>query len=595
MPQSALFIESEEVLKQLIENKTFSADSKIYCSSPNMLLKGVGNFIEKDWKPEELHSLINSTQEFNEIVYKKFCDSEFKDYALISALVASKMNYYITKARGLEGLTDLHNPKQVTFDYKSDYTNKMINPPISDFLEIDSSNHMKLEIPKSDRKKPVTDHGLLYNFKRLYLGGWETLVCRIAYKFWKVFSWLPSNKEIIVYRENELFFEFAARYIIRGAKLSELKSPRMNQEIKKSLRSEFESIIDKELEDRFSKWLKTTLINKVKDQFYKDLDEQITLYESSKDHWKQELEKFKGKDAILFVNAPAPPHTQSLMRVASEMGIKTLSAQHGITPEINGLHHELYPNYENNYSDFCFTYNQKATEVMSSTPYAKGKCLTVGISARHMKMKTKTPQPLFDLPILYVSTNCYRGRLNWVNATITDFERGRREVELLNNCLSKLPFKILYKTYPMEFPRYPGPDYVNNLAKSFSNIEVFEDKIDNRYLIAQHNFIISYGATSTIGWLLLSCKPLIFIHYKDNMPLRDDAYEAFKNGTFLFEYGDNLAQELIDFFNQGEDEIYRQWHEKSAAHEYLIKNFITISDEGAGKNAYKALRNEVGF
>ena len=63
-----------------------------------------------------------------------------------------------------------------------------------------------------------------------------------------------------------------------------------------------------------------------------------------------------------------------------------------------------------------------------------------------------------------------------------------------------------------------------------------------RYLLKYYKIIITSRATSTVGWCLLSKKPLIYIETIDNR-LNKEAYDAFKKIYFSLILKINIGKE----------------------------------------------------
>jgi hypothetical protein len=170
---------------------------------------------------------------------------------------------------------------------------------------------------------------------------------------------------------------------------------------------------------------------------------------------------------------------------------------------------------------------------------------------------------------------------------MTDYGMAQWEYNLINNVFNKLPHKVRYKTYPEETRRYADPDIVSNdIASNCSNIELFDEKVDMRYLVNQHQVLVTSYATSTVSWAIMSGRPVVFINAKNNGALSQEAYESFKEGIFVFDdVEDNFHENLKNFLSKPIEEIMKLWGQKKTARDHMIHNFFTPYSSDSGKRA----------
>ena len=84
--------------------------------------------------------------------------------------------------------------------------------------------------------------------------------------------------------------------------------------------------------------------------------------------------------------------------------------------------------------------------------------------------------------------------------------------------------------------------------------------------------IITSRATSTIGWCLLSNKPLIFINVPYWFELKEEMKELFQKSMFYFNYSDkNCLSSLKDLLSLSLNEIEKLWNEKEKDRKKLSK------------------------
>ena len=147
--------------------------------------------------------------------------------------------------------------------------------------------------------------------------------------------------------------------------------------------------------------------------------------------------------------------------------------------------------------------------------------------------------------------------------------------------LQKLPHRVTFKTYPDSQYWDESPAIVR--AHELSNIDVFYHRKNLRYLLPDVRVILTSRATSTIGVCLMSGKPVIYIDYPDQMPLKPEARDSFAAGMFLFDGGaDDFTQQLREFLSRSLDDIEREWCQKSSERQALLRHYFTKPDRRSG-------------
>jgi hypothetical protein len=175
----------------------------------------------------------------------------------------------------------------------------------------------------------------------------------------------------------------------------------------------------------------------------------------------------------------------------------------------------------------------------------------------------------------------------------TDYKRARTEQKLIKNVLSKLPHRVRYKTYPVDNRRNADIDPILSDINKAENIELFSKKLDMRYLISEHSIFLTTCATSTLGWPVMSGKPVVFINQKYNNPLTDEAYKSISRGIFVFNDDDeHFYKKLRDFLSQPIEEIERLWKEKKVDRKEMLKEYFSTYNGGAGERAAKTILKE---
>ena len=112
---------------------------------------------------------------------------------------------------------------------------------------------------------------------------------------------------------------------------------------------------------------------------------------------------------------------------------------------------------------------------------------------------------------------------------------------------------------------------------------MFDLRQNLRYLLPDVRVIVTSRATSTIGICMMSGKPVIYIDYPDQQPLKPDAREAFAAGLFLFDGGAaDFTQRLREFLSRSLHDIEQEWRQKSSGRQAMLQRYFTKSDRGSG-------------
>ena len=119
--------------------------------------------------------------------------------------------------------------------------------------------------------------------------------------------------------------------------------------------------------------------------------------------------------------------------------------------------------------------------------------------------------------------NMYRGNISNFNGNLTDVEKAKQEIKILNNLLRNIRHDIHYKPYVIENPRYLDEDPILFEAKKLKVIKKIINNVDARYLVADYGAIILKGASSTLTWAIMSNRPVVFIDDQNETPLNSEA------------------------------------------------------------------------
>jgi hypothetical protein len=581
-----VFCDSKQALKWAIENN-LPVTAKIYTSSPALLCNRENNIehIERRWSVKEMRSFQSSILGLSEHIFNALMKAGVsRGEALVVSTAAVAFQQVVFKAACLTD-DDVSQPR--LFLKVEEYDGRgpnLMNSPWDKLLKDSPLFETAIFIePKVQWEKLNTEGVSLY--ERMRLGGFEVLFYRILCKVTKKLpDWL-FRKHVLVARENDLIIETAAWLGIKGARLEKLQTGEVDS-VEHPDPLKIYSIVKQIINEHLNRWLSTSIVSPCETMFFDKLKEELNAYTLWYERWESVIKNAQ-KKSILLINSPVNPSGLALTSICRKYGIPVISAEHGITKEICKTHSELSSWFEINTSDKFLTFNEKSAEVAENTSFVMGRSYVVGLSSRYLRMKRRLVQSKGEHPpIIYISTNLYKGNFGVFRTWCTDYHMACNEQRIVNNVLGKLPHKVLYKTYPEETRRYVDRDPVIKTVLEKQNILLFDKKIDLRYLLKRHRILITSKATSTIGWSAMTHKPLVFINREADSPLKPDAYECFSKGLFLFDADEERFYEnLTEFLSKPIEEIEALWAEKKVERKEMINAFFTPYSFGAGKRA----------
>jgi len=508
-----------------------------------------------------------SVYQFQKIIYKAACleDEDFTD---------SRLFIYVEGKTGTAG--------------------NIMNSPWEQLLSSNLSFNMVKYFLKNDKWNVLTTDGISF-FKRFKVAGYETLIYRIALKMMKKLPDWMFVSEIIVPNENELNIEIVSSLILRGMKVKNIQlgdsTNAKNIASDMDITSLYKSILPI-MRKRIKEWVVPNAVDATMSLFKSHLEKQLKQFKVLVSEYERVIVKNSTRKQFVLANAPGNIKGYALAYVCRKNDILLMSSQHGVTIEISKAHDIMQIAFDNSVSDIMFSYNSRIIDIEKSTYFDKSKHYCVGMPLRHIRMKYSKKNHKSSTPIVYISTNLYH--MGLALSSKTDYIKALDEQSIVLLVLSKLPHKVCYKTYPEDNRRYADPDPVLSSVKNADNIELFSDKIDMRYLISKYSVLVTTCATSTLGWPIMSGKPVVFINQKYNNPLTEDAHASISKGAFVFDDCDkNFHKKLKDFLSQPIEYIEKLWQEKESDRKEMIVNYFSeYTDGGAGKRAAKIiLRN----
>ena len=591
-----VFCDSLQALEWAYKNG-LSKSAIIKSSSPALLWGNESNIqnIEEKWtinRIEEFQSTIKKLTEdvFNIALKVKEVDREL---ALSVSQSAYQFQKVIYKSACLEEV-DFNNPSLFIYvDGKIGPSGNIMNSPWDQLL-LHNPLFSKITYNiKDDKWNVLTTKGVSF-WRRFEVAGYETIIYRLIIRLMnKLPNWL-FKKEILMPNENELNIEIATSLALHGVKVSKIEldfsSDSKDMELDKNTTALYNAVVPI-MRKRIEAWVVPSAVNVTMELFKSHLEKQFKQFKLLANGWDKAIGKSNIKRKAVLINSPGNIKGHALSNICRKNNIPLISSQHGVTVEISKAHSMLHMLLDNSVANFMFSYNSKIVEIEKNTYFDHSKHYIVGMPLRLIRMKYKKPINQLIPQIVYISTNLYH--MGSGISQKTDYGRAIDESKIVTNVLSKLPHKVRYKTYPEDNRRYADIDPVLNIVNSADNIELFCKKIDMRYLVSEHRIFITTCATSTLGWPVMSGKPVVFINQKNHSPLTNEAHDSLSKGLFVFDDDkNNFHENLRSFLSQPINDIERLWKEKEASRKKMIRKYFTEYSSGAGRRAAKIILRE---
>ena len=578
-------------------NNGLPRSAVIKSSAPAVLLSNKKNIynIESRWTSTELNKFQNSIPGMSKELFNVALGVTGIEREL--ALSVSNFAYHfqkiIYKSSCLEE-GDFNNPRLFIYTKgECGPAGNIMNSPWDKLIKPNALFSTVQYTLKNDKWSLLTTQGVSY-WQRFKVAGYETIFYRLIIKIMKFLPDWMFAREVIMPNENELNIEIAYSLIFSRVKITEAKLETLPDS--KNLYSDKNTVdlykaIFPIMCKRIEEWVTPSAVEVTKMLFKSHFEKHIEKFNLLVDAWDRSIvSKDNIKQAVL-VNAPGNIKGHSLSFICRKKDILLMSSQHGVTIEISKAHNILDIIFDNSVADVMFSYNSKIVDIEKKIYFNNARHHIVGMPMRLIRMKSAQTINRSTPSFVYISTNLYH--MGFTEKAITDYEKAIFEKDIIIKVLSEIPHKVRYKTYPEDNRRYADEDPVLKNIRIADNIELFSNKIDMRYLISEHSVLITTGATSTLGWPIMSGKPVIFINQRSNLPLTEDAYESMSKGLFVFDYNKfDFHKKLRDFLSQPIDEIERLWQEKKKYRIDMMKNYFSTYESGAGKRAAKIILRE---
>ena len=543
---------------------------------------------DRDLSPARLAALDEATLPWCESLFNTLNAVEAtRPVALVAARVAINFQTMVFKSMALREDDFSRRIAIVNVDTQGTKLDPRTNFPWERILRA-NPNVVTLQAPAqavaaTARRTRRTGAGLL---SRLQLEDWQSILYRLLLNAFDRLP-VPLRGTVLVYRDNPLLKETAFQLALRLYSLRSLQAPTtkakaLDAAVAAALRAAVRPIA----EDHIGRWVVGSAVAPLVDMFLARIEEAAAQYFTALDGWRAALDRVR-KPVAVFCNYPLRAEAVALHAACRERQILLVSAQHGVSREINSRLTFSQAYYENISADVFLTFNRRAARVSNEEcVFPHGQAISVGKpgtffrSGRHRARRASVP------PIFYVSTALYIGNIHMIQSAVTDCDKARTELDIIERVLSRLPHRVLYKPYPGLDGRYLDQDILSVAAARHANIAVYEEDIDLQYLLPDARVLIASRGTSTVATCLMAGTPFVYIDFPEQVPLREDVRALLDTALFLFDGASPaLHDDVRAFLSQPLEDIEAAWRAKAAARQAVIEECIASHGPGAGRRA----------
>ena len=567
----------------------------IRTSNPNLLQNPPRNAtveqIERSWTPSKIEALSASTDGLVMSVRRAVSKTPFNIYADLLARDAFLWNSRLPWATTLDD-RDMTEPRAViSVEHESAALNSRSN---SHWMELLAGNPRLVQLKLSANECGLKAEAPLSSPTRLQLMKFYP-ASHLEYTFWRLlWRGLPrhlSRGTIYIGADNPGIRETVIHFARRGYAICETDRPRMRAEastVPDGLRQLIASI----LRDHLQLCVKPNVSERLIDLFFSDFVESLAGFDGAAAQWSRVFAAAdrSGEKIVAFLsNIILPTVLLPLRASLSSRRIPLVLFQHGHSRELTRYLEFNKCISEETFADLFICYDDKANEFASANPHRRSEVLTAGVPALyHLDRRHIADDECGD--ICYVQTALpVSNKSSPFTLTWTDLEKEQFETKLLNRSLSGLPHRVTVKPYLAA--DYPGVRGSVKVIEDSPNLNLYSKRFDLRYIVGNFRVLITARATSTLGWCLLSKRPLVYLDLPNQYPLWDDAREAVKVGVFYFDMSaPDSFDRLREFLAQPLDAIERQWNERAPARARFVNRFIDSGKRGFGERSFVGIR-----
>ena len=590
-----LMVETLEELNVCIKHG-LNKKTKIISFNPHVLYNKIYKVEspEKNLNSKYYINLAEITKKYSGRVY-----SEVYNYTKDTGLAKYSSHYIIAIQNVLYKSSHVlelvkRSKLVVTYpDFSKNNLNTRINGDFYNYIEnFDNINTFQIKYENKDQLQLGRDP--LTNFwKRLYFEGFNSILFRVLTIFCSRFNKYWKGKVLIYSHENTLL-KGTASYLFRHGYFIEKLSAKINNKklSKNKILDEVVNLIFPNILVYQEEILKKQYNEKNSYFFQPFVKKHISDYLNYKSYWERYfITNKKNKIAVCLIGTPSSAMEISYIELAKKNSIITASFQHGITKEISEDILSIDVLYESNIVDYYFVFNKEAAKNSKKSRFNIASERVVGL-AEDMKKGLKNQKYNKAQPILYATTTLYCGNRGIPGRSGTsDINKANFEINLIESVLSKLPHQVQYKPYYSK--RYAGPSIELEVAKDKKNISINLAEVDLRYIVGDSRIVITSRATSTVGWCILSGKPVVYIENEDNR-LNEIASKEFRKNLFFFDVREkNWDTKLRKLLSLPLSALENKWKQKEVNRKIFIEKFFGDQETNAEKICANIILDEI--
>ena len=553
-------------------------------SSPAMLL-GHDGPPAKSFEPPDASHLIARIDAASRILsrslHEKLRGAGEDSLALVTArwAIASQLLIYRAASMKPEYLSEPFCLLEIDTDHSR--ANSVYNGAFGDLIR--SCDHGYVRKARVNWFEPADPPVPAFRYR---LGGANlaAIVCKLALKAGSALRWLGIGGEIAVIRECELLRAAVSALAMRGKLATFLPLPPINSSPIDEQRVDWVcALAEVELRSATSGILADLQLSVLSPVVLADLRQLLYRRLNAQRTWEDWGTRPRSRRVkAILTNSLGTPEADALCEVAGELGQKVIMFQHGVTAEICSVVAAYEAIAETTMCHAFLTFNEAATRLHNSNHMRLGKAYTVGAPSIYQR-PTRPRNGV--APIWYISTAFYTGHWGLLHSGCSDRLMAEREIRVVREVLAELPHRVTFKPYP-GLP-YIDTDPVLGAVEGATNIDIERRRIDLQYLIADARIIVTSHASSTLGWALLSGRPVVHLEKPGEAAFDPNVRSIAENALFYFDMGrEDGLDKMRRFLSQPIDVIETKWANGAARRQEFVKEYFDDSlGHGAGVKA----------
>ena len=510
----------------------------------------------------------------------------------VAALVGRRVSRFQTNVYRAMCLRadDFERPvAAITFEVQDNYRRRVLNNPAAQVLRA-NPRYREIRLPEATLvfDGPLVPPSATLS-DRLRTAPWSSKVFRVATALWARSPVRSPSGTILLISENSLIKETGYELAKRGYGLHRIKTPKgSNSPGAAELVAKVRECIEPIVMEQLRRWVVPPAVAGTAAQLFADIETTLTQYVDSLAGWRRDFEGLmRLRPRVVLTNLVSNPASTALSVAARERKIPVACFQHGVAREISlvGDRDEVW--YETTAADVFFTHSEEAARVTNASRLSRGRAVAAGLERDFIRAGSLRSTWPDAPPVWYISTMLHIGSFQMVSRGMRDFEQTKLELRVLDEVLTALPHRVLYKPYPAR--RYTDLDPLLERARKATNLLVYEEYGDLRYMLRNCRVLVTARPASTTGVCVLSGKPVVYI-VVPGRPLSPEARPFMERGLFLFDANDaDFHERIRAFLSQPIADIEAQWRQRERDRREMIERFFDVSGGRAGAWAARVL------